>query len=230
MKYLFSLALIVFINTFCFAQKFSASIDAQLAIPQSDYKEVNQDAGYGLRASLLFKPGYINPIKFGIELGMQEKARATEYFSGYVSGYYDDFKVSAASNIFSLMFVTRIQSSMPHKLKPFIDVTAGWNVFFSTVNVEDLGYYSGYNGYSPSYSNSSKAHWAFAYGAAGGVDIPLNRRDAIGLELKAAYLVGSYSAYLTDPYIDGNGNVSFQQNSSRTNMFIPQAGIRITIE
>jgi len=226
MKYLFAL-IIVFVNTFCFAQKFSASIDAQLAIPQSDYKEVNNDAGYGLRAAVFFKPSYTKPIKFGIELGMQEKARATQYFSGYVFGYYDEFQVSASSNIFSLMFVTRIQSSTPHKLKPFVDITAGWNVFYSTVDVEEVSYYSNY---SPSYSNSSKAHWAFAYGAAGGLDIPLNKRDGIGLELKVAYLVGSYTDYLTDPNIDGNGNVSFRQNSSRTNMLIPQAGVRITIE
>lgn len=227
MKYLFTILLIVFVNTFCFAQKFSTSIGAQLAIPQSDYKEVNNDAGYGLRANFLYMPSYTTPIKLGIELGIQEKARATQYFSGYVLGFYDDFKVSATSNIFSLMFLTRIQSSAPHKLKPFLDITAGWNVFYSTVSVEDISYYSNY---SPSYSNSSKAHWAFAYGAAGGIDIPLNRRDGIGLELKAAYLVGSYTNYLTDPYIDGNGNVSFQQNSSRTNMLIPQAGVRITIE
>src|SRR5260370_39648387 len=128
MKYLFILLLVLFINTFCLAQKFSTSIDAQLAIPQSDYKEVNPDAGYGLRLNFLFKPSYITPVKFGIELGMQEKARATEYFSGYVLGYYDDFKVSATSNIFSLMFLTRIHSSTPHKLKPFIDVAAGANV------------------------------------------------------------------------------------------------------
>ena len=230
MKYLLSMLLIVFANAFCFAQKFSTSIDAQLAIPQSDYKEVNQDAGYGLRANFLYKPGYITPVKFGIEFGIQEKARATQYFTGNVLGYYDEFEVSATSNIFSLMFVTRIQSSEPHKLKPFVDVTAGWNVFFSTVSVDDVSYYSGYGGYSPSYSSSSKANWAFAYGAAGGMDIPLNRRDGIGLELKVAYLIGSYTTYLTDPYIDGNGNVSFIQNSSRTNMLIPQAGVRITID
>ncbi len=227
MKYLFAMIVIVFASAGCFAQKFSTSIDAQLAIPQSDYKDVNKDAGYGLRANFLFMPSYVTPVKLGIELGMQEKARATEYFSGYVLGYYDEFRVNATSNIFSLMFVTRIQSSAPHKLKPFVDITAGWNVFFSTVSVDDVSYYSYY---SPSYSNSSKANWAFAYGAAGGIDIPLNRRDGIGLELKVAYLVGSYTDYLTDPYIDGNGNVSFLQNSSRTNMLIPQAGVRITID
>ena len=52
----------------------------------------------------------------------------------------------------------------------------------------------------------------------------------MGIELKVAYLMGAYTNYLTDPYIDGNGNVSFQENSSGTNMLIPQAGIRITIE
>ena len=227
MKYLFTLILIVVVNTFCFAQKFSTSIGAQLSIPQSDYKEVNPDAGYGLRANLLYQPNYITPIKLGIEFGIQEKGRATQYFSGYIGGFYDNFKISATNNIFSLMFLARIQSSQPHKVKPFLDLTAGWNVFFSTASIEQLTFYSDYN---PSYSNSTKAHWAFAYGVAGGIDIPLNRRDAIGLELKVAYLVGSYSQYLTDPYIDGNGNVSFQQNSSRTNMLIPQAGVRITIE
>ncbi len=227
MKYLFTIALITFINSFSIAQKFSASFDAQLAVPQGDYKEVNADAGFGLRANFLYKPDKIVPVKFGIELGMQEKGRATQYFSGYVFGYYDDFKVSATSNIFSLMFLTRFQSSKPRKVKQFIDITAGWNVFFSTVSVDRLTYYSDYNS---SYSNSTKAHWAFTYGAAGGIDIPLNRRDDIGLELKVAYLIGAYSRYLSDPYIDGNGNVSFIENNSRTDMLIPQAGVRITIQ
>jgi hypothetical protein len=207
MKCFFILILIACINPCSFAQKFSASFDAQLAIPKGDYKDVNPDAGYGLRANILYKPGKIVPVKLGLELGMQEKARATEYFSGYVYGAYNDFKVSATSNIFSLMFVARFQSSTLNKLKPFIDVTAGWNVFFSTVTVDDISYYNPYNS---SYSNSSKAHWAFTYGATGGLDIPLNRRDNLGLELKVAYLIGSFTSYLTDPFIDTNGNVSFQ--------------------
>ena len=228
MKYIFLFILIVGESASSFAQKFSTSIDAQLAIPQGDYKVTNADAGYGLRANVLYRPNYNAPVKLGLELGIMEKARASEYFSGYVSGSYDDFKVSATSNIFSLMFLTRFQSAQPHRLKPFVDVTAGWNVFFSTVSVEDLSYYN--SNYDPSYSNSSRAKWAFSYGAAGGVDISLSRRDDVGLELKVAYIIGSYTNYLTDPYIDGNGNVSFQSNNSRTDMLIPQVGVRITIK
>jgi len=226
MKYLLTILMISFTYSFSQAQKFSTSINAQLAVPQGDYKDVNPDAGFGLRANLLFKPNKIAPVKFGIEFGIQEKGRATQYFSGYVFGFYDEFKVSATNNIFSLMLLTRFQSSKFGKIKPFLDITAGWNVFFSTVSVERLTFYSDYNS---SYSNSSKAHWALAYGAAGGIDIPLNKMDDLGLELKVAYLIGANSRYLTNPYINGNGNVSFEENNSRTTMLIPQAGIRITI-
>lgn len=205
------------------AQKFSTSIDAQLAVPQGDYQAVNPDAGFGIRANFLYRPIAEAPVKVGIEIGLQEKGSATQYFSGY----YDDFKVSASSNIFSLMFMARFQSQKLHKIKPFVDISGGWNVFFSTVNIERLTYFSNYN---DSYSNSSKAKWALSYGISGGVDIPLNKSDDIGLELKVAYLIGSNSHYLTDPYIDNSGNASFVEKESRTDMLIPQAGIRITIK
>ena len=224
MKYVLTFLLISFICSFSFAQKFSVSAGLQLAVPQGDYKDANPDAGYGLRANLLYKPGIVSPLKFGIELGIQEKARATQYFSDY---YYGNFKESATSNIFSLMLLARIQSSKFGKIKPFLDVTAGWNVFFSTVSVEDL---TGYGYGNASSSKSTKAHWALAYGAAGGIDIPLNKRDALGLELKVAYLIGANSRYLTNPYIDANGDVLFVENNSRTTMIIPQASVRITIQ
>ena len=225
MKYFFTILFIAG-TLISYSQKFTISADAQLAVPEGDYKDANPDAGYGLRANFLFKPGKSQFVKLGLELGMQEKARATQYFSGYINGFYDDFKVSATSNIFSLMFLTRLQPNKFGKVKPFVDLTAGWNVFFSTVSVERLTYFSDYNS---SYSNSTKAHWAFSYGAAGGIDIPLSKRDDLGLELKVAYIIGANTSYLTDPYIDNNAQVSFIEKNSRTNMLIPQAGLRINL-
>jgi hypothetical protein len=226
MKKLFISLQFILLVAGSYAQKFSTSINAQLAIPQGDYQAVNPDAGFGIRANFLYRPIKEAPMKVGVEFGLQEKGSATQYFSGYVYGYYDEFKVSASSNIFSLMFLARFQSQNLHKIKPFVDLTAGWNVFFSTMSVERLTYYSDYNS---AYSNSSKGRWALTYGGAGGIDIPLNKADDIGLELKVAYLIGSNSHYLTDPYIDNNGNASFVDKESRTNMLIPQAGIRISI-
>ncbi len=105
----------------------------------------------------------------------------------------------------------------------------GYNVFVSTVNVEQLAY-NYYNPYNSSYSNSSKAKWSLAYGAAAGIDIPLNQRDDLGLEIKCAYVIGSNTNYLTNPRIDNNGEVFFSEEESSTTMVIPQIGIRLNIK
>lgn len=218
-------AILLLSYTVSFAQKFSASADFQLAIPQSDYKLVNPNIGYGFRANFLYKPGVDIPLKFGIELGMQEKERVNQYFRGNIGGFTDEFKVSASSNIFSLMVITRFEPVQIRKVKPFVDLSAGWNVFYSTVEVERLTYFSDYN---DTYSNSTKAHWALTYGATGGLDIPLNKKSDIGLELKLSYFIGNNSKYLTNPYIDENAEVSFMTENSRTNMLIPQVGVRFS--
>ena len=219
---------IVFSLAYCTvnAQKFTTSFTAQIGIPQMEFKEINDEIGFGLRGNILYQPGKDIPLKLGLELGIQERGRATQYFSGFIVGFYDEFKVSATNNIFSLMAMARLQPNKFRKLKPFLDISAGWNVFFSTVDVERLTYYSSYNS---SYSNSSKSHWALTYGGAAGVDIPLNKQDDIGLELKVAYHIGNHTTYLTDPYIDNAANVSFLEKSSRTNMLLPQVGVRISI-
>lgn len=208
-----------------FSQQFTLSPTLQFSIPQSEYKSSNSDVGLGLRLNVLYRPSEM-PVKLGIEVGMQEKGRASQYFSGNVYGYYDDFRVDATNNIVSLMFLARFQSAKSKKITPFFDVTGGWNVFFSTAEIERLTFYSTYNS---SYSNSSKAHWAPAYGGAGGLDISINKRNEVGLELKVAYLIGAYTKYLTNPYIDGNGDASFEEKDSRTDMLIPQVGVRINL-
>lgn len=227
MKYFYTSTIFILFYSSSYSQKFASSIDVQVSVPQMEYAETNPKVGYGLRANFLYKPGVDIPIQLGVELGIQEKGRRSKSFFGDVFGFTDEFRVSATNNIFSLMVMTRFQPTKLGKVKPFVDLTAGWNVFFSTVQVERLTYYSPYNS---SQSNSSKAHWALAYGAAGGVDIPLNKSDDVGLELKVAYLIGNHSQYLSDPYIDNEGSVSFVEKNSRTNMLIPQVGVRIAIK
>jgi len=209
-------------NITAFSQKFSASLDIQMSVPQGEYKTLNPDAGIGGRGNFFYRPQKNIPVKVGLELGMQVKGSTHQYFSSY----YDNYRVTASNNIFSLMFAARFQQEKEGKIKPFLDAIAGWNVFYSTVNIEQLTFFSPYDA---SYSNSSKARWAFTYGAAAGIDVPLNKRDDIGLELKCAYLFGSDTDYLTDPKIANDGQVYFREARSTTDMIIPQIGVRISI-
>ncbi len=226
MKIVLFFCINLFISYSSLAQKFTASINVQMSLPKGEYKTANPDAGIGGRGNFFYRPDRNIPVKIGIEPGMQVKGSTSQYFSGYINGFYDEFQVSASNNIFSLMFLARFQQEKFGKIKPFIDAIAGWNVFFSTVNVERLTYYSDYNS---SYSNSSKGKWAFTYGTAAGIDIPLNKRDDLGLEIKCAYLFGSNTIYLTDPQISNTGEVFFSEKESATNMLIPQIGLRISI-
>lgn len=217
---------ILFFSFSGFAQKFSASIDGQMSLPQGEYKTANPDAGFGGRGNFFYRPGKNLPIKIGVEVGMQVKGSTSQHFSGYINGFYDEYRVSASNNIFSAMLLTRLQKENFGKIKPFLDAIAGWNVFYSTVSIERLTFFSDYN---TSYSNSSKAKWALTYGAAAGLDIPLNKRDDLGLELKCAYLFGSNTIYLTNPRINNTGEVFFDEKESSTTMLIPQFGLRISI-
>ena len=71
-----------------FSQKFSASIDLQMSVPQGEYKKSNTDAGIGGRANFFYRPQKNIPIKIGLELGMQVKGSTHQYFSDL----YDNFK------------------------------------------------------------------------------------------------------------------------------------------
>lgn len=202
----------------------------QLSLPQGAYKENNESAGLGGRFNFLWRPKKEAPVKIGAEIGFQAYGNRAEYFDGYVFGFYEQYRVSASNNVISLTLMSRLQSAKVQKIRPFVDAIFGWNVFFSTVNVERLNNYSNYNNYNnDSYGNSSKGRWAFTYGGAAGIDIPLDKRGELGLELKCAYLFGANTKYLTDPRIDNNGAVYFTEKESETNMLIPQLGLRIDI-
>ncbi len=83
------------------SQKFTTSLDVQMSLPQGEYKTANPDAGLGGRFNFLYRPGKDVPVKIGLELGMQVKGSTSQYFAGYVYGFYEEFKVSASNNIFS---------------------------------------------------------------------------------------------------------------------------------
>ena len=225
-KRFLTVAALLFFYSSSLGQKFTISANAQMSIPQSDYKLVNPHFGYGIRVNSLYKPGKEIPVKFGVEFGIQDKERTSQNFIGNIGGFSDEFRVTASSNIVSLMVVTRFEPIEIKRVKPFVDLSAGWNVFFSTIDVERITFFSEYN---PSDSKSSKGHWALTYGATGGLDIPLNKKGEIGLELKLSYFIGNNSRYLTNPYIDDHAEVSFMSENSRTNMLIPQVGVRINL-
>ena len=207
-----------------FGQKITGGFNGAVMIPSGEFREVNENVAWGLRGHAMYNPSRQVPVYVGLELGYAVMGSTTQYFYDPYLGFYDEYAVTASSNIFSIQLKLRVQPTKNVAVRPFAEGLIGWNDFFSTVNVERQTYYR--PDYNDSYGNSSEAQWAMTYGGAGGLNIRLKKTGDQWLELKTAYMIGRKTMYLTDPRIMSNGQVYFDQKESETNMIIPQVGIK----
>jgi hypothetical protein len=208
-------------------QKTISTLSLQLSFPQEEYKSTYPKTGVGLRWNILHRFNEHGPLSIGGEIGYLATGSESRSFDVFYLGFYDRYRISATNNVITLAFKARadlIPWGKPVQL--FIDGTVGTNLFFSSVDVERETFFGGseYGG-----GNSTKGYWAFIFGPGLGVEIPLGKRKEIALSLKGSYLFGSNTKYLTDPYIDNNGNVYFTQRESKTNMILAEAGVRFGI-
>ncbi len=209
-----------------FGQKLTGGINFALGFPAGEFKEVNDKVAIGGRGYIMYNPSRQAPVYLGLELGYHVMGSQTEYFYATVYGFYDQYKITASSNIFALQFKLRLQQPKLVAVRPFVEGIVGWNDFFSTVNVERESFNGNYN---TNGGNSSDAYWAFTYGGAAGLNIVLDRKQKLFLELKTAYMIGRSAKYLTDPQITNTGQVYFTEKQSETNMVLPQVGIKFGI-
>jgi hypothetical protein len=225
----------IFATAFCLAvlvvsargQRTSAAAHIQLSFPQGDYKSADPKAGVGIRFNVLRRIMDESPFSVGAEFGYMVRGSNSKYFDIYYGGYYDTYKISASNNIMSLAFKAR--ADLLPKERPvliFVETTIGANLFFSSASIERETYY-GNSQYVD--GDNSKGYWAFTWGPAIGVEIPVDKRKQAAIVVKGSYLFGARTTYLSDPYIDGNsGTVFFNQNESKTDMILAELGVRFT--
>ena len=211
-------------NGVLFGQKYSAAIKLQTGIPQGDFRQSNDNVGLGGRFNFLYKPDKQIPISFGADIGYQVIGRQSKIFRTSLYGFFDEYRLTASNNILSVMLNMRIAPVKNNAaVQPFIDGLFGWNDFFSTVSLERITFNNSSGGQN---TNSSKARWALAYGGGAGLNIRLNKKEGLFIELKTSYLVGNKTKYLTDPVFYSDGSIGFTEKESKTDMLIPQAGVR----
>lgn len=198
-----------------------------MSFPQGDYKSTFPVSGYGLRWNVMHRPNLEGPLSIGGELGYMITGNSSRLFEIYYFGFYDLFRVSATNNVLSLAFKARADLLPREKpVQLFLDGTVGTNLFFSSVDITRETYYGG-NDYGG--GNSTKGYWSFVFGPGVGIEIALNKRRDAHLLMKGTYQFGSSTKYLTDPYVDNNGDVFFTQRESKTNMIIGEMGVRLGI-
>jgi hypothetical protein len=219
--------IMVLISISLWGQKTITTISFQLSVPQQEYKRTYPVTGAGIRWSVMHRPSADVPLSIGGELGFVVTSTDSKYFDLYYLGYYDRYRITASNNIATIAFKTRADLvPNPSRIQVFVDATIGTNLFFSSVDIERETFFgnSQYSG-----GRSTKGRWAFIWGPGAGLEIPVGKRKEMAIAFRTAYLFGTNTRYLTDPYIDNNGTVYFTERESKTDMLIIEAGVRIGI-
>jgi hypothetical protein len=204
-------------------QQTISTVSLQVGIPQEEFQQTYDATGVGLRFNVLRQINK-SPISLGGELGLLINGSDSRRFDIYYLGFYDRYRISATNNIVSLGLKMRADLTPPKSIMQiFIEGSVGTNLFFSSVDVKRETFF-GDTEYAG--GNSTKGHWAFTWGPGAGIEIPLNRSRDIALSVKGSYLFGSNTKYLTDPYINNDGEVFFTQRESETTMLLMELGVR----
>ena len=199
----------------------------QLTFPQGEYQSNFPKTGVGLRVNIMHRLKDDGPLSLGGEIGFLVTGSDSRLFDMYYGGYYDTYKVSASNNVFSLAFKARADLvDRERPLQLFLVGTVGTNLFYSAVSVERQSYFGGsqYVG-----GDNSKGYWAFTWGPGIGLEFPIDKRKQAALSFTTSYLLGANTTYLTDPYVDGNGDVYFNRHESKTDMILLELGVRFSL-
>lgn len=212
------------------AQNADLGGDFLIGLPQNEFRDKVHEEGYG--ASFHF--GYFigkTPIMIGADFGYLNYGTEERHepFSNSIPDVV--VEVRTTNNILMLHGFARVQPQQG-LFRPYVEGLWGFKYLFTRTSiVEDW-----YNETIASYTNLDDL--VGSWGAGAGVDIrlwesleaPPNRGAFdISLNVSARYLWGSDAEYLKKGSIqrDPDGSVTYGVLRSKTDMLIPQVGIRV---
>jgi hypothetical protein len=212
------------------AQNFDIGGDFLIGLPQNEFRDKVDEVGYGVSGHFGYFIGK-TPIMIGADFGYlnygSEKRR--EPFSDTIPDVTVD--VRTTNNILMLHGLVRVQQQ-EGPVRPYFEGLWGFKYLFTRTSVSDDSFGD------PIASTTNFDDLVSSWGMGAGVDVRLWKHRQprarggvfdISLNLSAKYLWGSEAEYLKKGSIrrDPAGGVTYLLLRSRTDMLIPQAGIRL---
>lgn len=143
-------------------------------------------------------------------------------------------RVAASHNIAMVHLVARLQLPTTAPIRPYVDALGGLRAFVSKVRVDsDVIVLPG--GLA---EEARMTDWAFSYGAGGGLDLLVHtgrstfskREVRVDLNVGVRYLFGAEADFVRlDDVLEIDDRFTFATTRSRTDMLIPQVGVRVSL-
>jgi len=208
--------------------KLLISGSAQLFKPIAQFDESLQTYGYGGGGSVLMRLNQSIPVYIGIDLSSIRYDQASVTYLSQVDNELVEFEEETAPSIFMGHAVVRIEPPVNFFAYPYIEGLVGFKNLFTRTKVRDVelaedGLVSNF---------LEEGDWAFSYGAAIGLSIPLGSY-APTIDIKCTYLLGTAADYMVRR-IGVSGTPLrpvdlFEVRNSRTDLLLPQIGVTFAL-
>jgi hypothetical protein len=206
----------------------SAGGGLMLGFPQGEFKENVDRAGFGISGEVLFfNPSEILRFGFGLDIGYLNYGNESrqEPFSSTIPDVVVD--VDRSNNLvnFHLLFQIAPPSG---SFRPYAELLFGGAYLFTETSINSRGT-------EEVASNTNFDDFAWNYGVGGGLlinlyspDQPEGSFEALYLDLKVRYLLGTEAEYLKEgSVIIENGNAYYDVSRSKTDLLIAQLGVMV---
>lgn len=212
------------------AQPFDVGGDYLVGLPRNDFRDAVDKNGYGFSGHFGYFLGKA-PILIGADFGFVnwgiEKQRAS--LGNAPAGVTVDLRTSTSALMLHTFARLQPQQGV---VRPYIEGVWGWKHLSSRISITND---------SVDMATASSARlsdWAGSWGGGAGVDLRIRKSRQEGIEnggfevtlnLSARYLMGGEAAHLDRGSIlrNSDGTASFATLQSKTDVLMPQAGIRL---
>lgn len=207
-----------------YAQTLSGNF--MLGLPQGEFKDNVDKLGYGLQLQgTLSTPGVFTPFTIGASVGFM--VYGSESRKAPLSNTIPDLTVDVDRSYNLANFhLLALVSPLDGPVRPYVEGLVGGSYIFTTTDVK------GENNDENFASSTNFDDFAFSYGFDGGILINLVPGLGVGpdiyLDLKARYLLGSESEYLTEGSVvinPANAAVTYYPKKSTTDLLSIHIGV-----
>lgn len=215
------LLLLLVLSTEIFSQ--TGGISLMFGYPQGEFRQNVNQMGYGVQVQgTLWEPSYSRPYTLGIDFGYLVYGHVSERrpWIGFPGVYLNLERTNSMANLHLFMQVSPFFGS----IRPYAEGLFGGAYIFTESKVKNES-----TGQEIASSNNyDDFAWNYGYGA--GILFKVSDGDEkvgkIFIDLKARYLYGTESQYLTEESVITNslGDVIFQPKKSKTDFFTFHVG------
>lgn len=198
---------------------FYVSASFQVGIPQNDFYDVLNKVGIGGGGAFFFRIRKDMPFYAGLDLSVVTYDAESDFF-------FDDFgefELETRANIFLGHGVLRFEPELNIPIQFYLDGMFGFKNLYNRTKAIDTDT-------REEDTLDSSGDWAFSYGGAAGIQIPIGQDGAIMLDARCAFLRGTVANYLVRREdLSGVQVVDpidvFEEKTSSTDVLLPQIGL-----